>query len=476
MPSPRVRFAPSPTGYLHIGGARTALFNWLYARRHGGTFMLRIEDTDQGRSTEASLKAILEALEWLGLDHDEGPYFQSQRLGLYKEWAERLISEGKAYRCCCSKEDLDARRQVFERQKRPYKYEGTCRNRADVPEGKPHVVRFKVPDALSTVGFTDRVLGKITKETSDLDDWVMVRTDGMPLYSFACVIDDHLMEIELVVRGQEHINTSFPQLMLYRAIGWEPPELAHIPLILGTNREKLSKRLHPEADVMLHRQNGILPEALLNFIVRLGWSHGNDEVLSLDQMKEWFDFEQVGTTSGVWNSEKLSWLNQQWLKRLEPSLVAQRLVPFLEARGAPAKGDPRLEKIVLALRERSRTLVEMAELALPFFGRGVTLDPKAAQKHLTAESRPLLTALRTKLANLTALKGWQTLELDAQVKAVSEEANIGMGKVAQPLRVAITGGTISPGIGETLELIGREESLRRLDAALAKLAQPNAGA
>jgi glutamyl-tRNA synthetase len=272
-----------------------------------------------------------------------------------------------------------------------------------------------------------------------------------------------------VVRGQEHINTSFPQLMLYQAIGWKPPEFAHIPLILGPNREKLPKRLHPEADVMLHRQNGILPEALLNFIVRLGWSHGNDEVISVEQMKAWFDFEHVGTTSGVWNSEKLAWLNQQWLKKLDPSLIASRLLPFLKERGVETQADSRLEKIVLALRERSKTLVDMAELALPFFSNGVTLDAKAAAKHLTAEAKPLLTSLRAKLDTVGS---WQTHELDAQVKAVSEEASVGMGKVAQPIRVAVTGSTISPGIGETLELIGRDESLRRLDAALAQVA-PN---
>jgi len=284
---PRLRFAPSPTGYLHIGGARTALFNWLYARRHGGTFILRLEDTDQARSTPESVKAILDGLTWLGMDWDEGPgvggdhgpYTQTERLHLYREYADKLIADGKAYRCYCTRQELDARRSEFEKQKRQYKYEGTCRDRKDVPDG-PAVVRFRMPDGEGQASFVDRVLGKITKEWSDLDDWVMLRADGIPLYNYGCVLDDHLMDITLVGRGQEHVNSTFPQLMLYRALGWEPPEFAHFPLILGQDREKLSKRKHPEADVMVHARNGILPEALNNFVVRLGWSHGDDEVIT----------------------------------------------------------------------------------------------------------------------------------------------------------------------------------------------------
>src|SRR5215211_5130472 len=251
--APRVRFAPSPTGYLHIGGARTALFNWLFARRHGGTFVLRVEDTDRERSTSESMNAILDGLRWLGIDWDEGPYFQSDRLHLYRPFAEQLISEKKAYRCWCTKEDLEELRKIFERQKRPYKYEGTCRNRTEPPPGRTRfVVRFCMPEGEGTVAFTDKVLGRISKQRSDLDDWVMLRGDGIPLYNFGCVIVDHTMAITLVGRGQEHINSTFPQLMLYDALGWRPPEFAHFPLILGPDREKLSKRRHPEADVMLH--------------------------------------------------------------------------------------------------------------------------------------------------------------------------------------------------------------------------------
>ena len=466
--APRVRFAPSPTGYLHIGGARTALFNWLYARRHKGAFILRVEDTDRERSTAESVNAILDGLRWLGIDWDEGPYFQTERLHLYRQFADQLIAAKKAYRCWCTREELDERRKIFERQKRPYKYEGTCRNRTEPPPGRTSVVvRFRMPEGEGTVAFTDKVLGRISKQYSDLDDWVMLRGDGIPLYNFGCVIDDHTMAITLVGRGQEHINSTFPQLMLYEALGWAPPEFAHFPLILGPDREKLSKRRHPEADVMLHRRNGILPEALLNFVVRLGWSHGNEEIIPLEKQIEWFDFAQVGTTSGVWNPDKLMWLNQSYLKLLPEKVIAERLVPFLAERGVVAEPrDPRLVRIVLALRERSKTLVEMAELAKFFFGRGVAIDEKAAAKHLTADSKPLLAQVRQRLA---ALDGWTAPSLDEAIKSVSETACVGMGKVAQPVRVAVTGGVVSPGIGETLELIGRDEALERIDEALARI-------
>jgi glutamyl-tRNA synthetase len=472
--APRVRFAPSPTGYLHIGGARTALFNYLYARRFGGTFILRIEDTDLERSTPESLKAILDGLKWLGIDWDEGPekhgphapYFQTQRLDTYRKYSDQLIAEGKAYRCYCTQEELKERRALAEKEGRTYKYEGTCRDRKDVPAGRSHVVRFKMPSQEGSVSFDDLVLGKITKEYSDLDDWVMLRGDGIPLYNYGCVIDDHLMEITLVSRGQEHVNSTFPQLMLYQALGWQPPQFAHLPLILGPDREKLSKRKHPEADVMLHARTGIMPEALLNFVIRLGWSHGNDEVISRQQMIEWFDFKDVGSTSGVWNPDKLLWLNQQYFKLLPPAQIATRLAAFLDRRHVTLEwGDPRLPQFVMAFRERAKTLEEMASMAVPYLKQGVTLDEKAAAKHLTAESKPLLKQVRDEVA---ALPEWTVAGLDAVIKSVSERAGVGMGKVAQPVRVAVTGSTTSPGIGETLLLMGKDEALRRLDAALAR--------
>jgi glutamyl-tRNA synthetase len=464
MTSPeRLRFAPSPTGYLHIGGARTALFNWLYARRHHAVFILRIEDTDRDRSTPESVQAILDGLRWLGIDWDEGPYFQTERLAIYQDWSERLISQGLAYRCYCTREMLEERRAAFEREKRTYRYEGTCRNLKDYPADKPHVVRFKMPQVEGSLTFTDKVIGKISKEFSDLDDFVILRGDGLPLYNFGAVIDDHTMGITLVGRGQEHINSTFPQLAIYQALGWQVPEFAHFPLILGPDREKLSKRRHPDADVMLHARNGILPEALLNFIVRLGWSHGDDEIFSREQMIAWFDFEHVGSTSGVWNPDKLLWLNQHYLKTLPPPDVAQRLVPFLEAKGLPVASFPRLEGLVVALRPRAKTLREMADMAAYFLTRGVAIDPSAAAKHLTPDSLKLLQEVRTRLSTLP---DWKAEDIEAVLKAVAEQTKVGLGKIAQPVRVAVTGGTISPGIGETLELVGRDESMSRLDAAL----------
>ncbi|MBX5484931.1 MAG: glutamate--tRNA ligase [Myxococcaceae bacterium] len=461
---------------MHIGGARTALFNWLYARRYGGAFILRIEDTDQKRSTEASLQAILDALNWLKIDWDEGPqkggpygpYFQTQRLERYAEVAEQLIAEGKAFRCYCTPEELEPLRKQAEKEKRAFKYPGTCRELKAPPPGKTRsVVRFKLQSTEGTIRFKDRVLGEIAKPMSDMDDWVMLRGDGIPLYSYGCVLDDHDMAITLVARGQEHVNSTFPQLLLYQALGWEPPEFAHLPLILAPNGEKLSKRKHADADVMNHKHAGILPEALLNYVVRLGWSHGNDEVIPVEKMIEWFDFDAVGATSGKWDHEKLLWLNQQYLMSMPVETITDRWLPYLEEKspGAPARPRAQIEGVVRLLRPRSRTLVEMAETARYFFSDGVTIDEKAFAKVLTPEARPLLSAAREQLAQAT----WSTQALDAVVKQVAESAGVGMGKVAQPIRVAVTGGTTSPGIGETLELIGRDESLRRIDAALAKM-------
>jgi glutamyl-tRNA synthetase len=468
MSAPRVRFAPSPTGFLHIGGARTALFNWLFARRNGGTFVLRIEDTDRERSTESSVQAILQGLSWLEIDWDEGPgkggdfgpYFQTERLGIYKEWADKLVSAGKAYRCYCSSEELDAQRKGV----LGFKYPGTCRERKDQPD-KPWVLRFKMPVGDGTVHFKDLILGNIAKPYSDLDDWVMMRGDGVPLYNFGCVIDDYLMKISHVGRGQEHVNSTLPQLMLYDALGWERPQFAHFPLILGPDREKLSKRKHPEADVLNHKNAGVLPEALLNYVIRLGWSHGDDEVISRAQMKEWFDLADVGSSSGVWDPTKLAWLNQHYLKTLPPEEIARRVQPYFADAGFDAALDDRLKKLVGLLAPRAQSLKEMVEKSRWVYAKGVEVDAAAAAKHLSADSKPALKAAREKLA---ALGGWQAAEIDAVVKVVSEELKIGMGKVAQPMRVAVTGNTTSPGIGDTLELVGRDESLARIDAALGR--------
>lgn len=483
MTGPRVRFAPSPTGFLHIGGARTALFNLLHARRQGGAFILRMEDTDRERSTPESVQAITDGMNWLGLEWDEGPsptapmdpkqekgafgpYFQTARMESYRRITDKLIAEGKAYRCYATREELDEQRQVAERQKRPYKYPGTWRDRTDWPEGKPYVVRFKTPKGEGKVAFEDLVVGRIEKSWDDLDDWVMVRGDGIPLYNFGCVVDDHEMDITLVSRGQEHINSTFPQLMLYDALGWKPPQFAHLPLILGPDREKLSKRKHAEADVMNHKANGILPEALLNYVVRLGWSHGNDEVISREQMVEWFGFDHVGTTSGVWDPKKLQWLNEQWLRKLPEMRIANELKPFLAAKGFANVAEEKLLHAVRAMKERSKSLVEMADQLAGYLTPGVTFDEKAATKFLNAESKPLLLEVKSRLE---ANAGATAADVDGWIKEISEKFTVGMGKVAQPLRVAVTGTSVSPGIGDTVLLIGREESLSRIALALARI-------
>ncbi|MCL2625461.1 MAG: glutamate--tRNA ligase [Cystobacterineae bacterium] len=470
MSTVRVRFAPSPTGYLHIGGARTALFNWLHARNLKGQFILRVEDTDQSRSTPESVEAILEGLRWLGLNWDEGPevggeygpYFQMRKLERYREVAETLIASGHAYRCSCTKEELEERRLLAEKQKRLYRYEGLCRNKT-LSRDTPHVVRFKVPQEAGSVCFLDEVLGRICKQYSDIEDFILLRNDGIPLYNFGCVVDDHDMAISLVGRGQEHINSTFGQMLLFEALGWQAPKFAHFPLILGQDREKLSKRLHPEADLMQHRKNGILPHALLNFIVRLGWSHQNDETFSLQQMIEYFGFNHVGKTSGVWNPDKLLWLNQYWMKNLPPSEVAAALIPFLKEAGATEILEPaKLEKTVLALRERSKTLVEMARLGVCYFQKGVTMDAAAKAKHLGAEGLALLREVRERLA----ATDFSPANIEAAIREVAQTHQVGLGKVAQPIRVAVTGQTISPGISETLDLLGREEALARMQTAL----------
>jgi glutamyl-tRNA synthetase len=478
---PRVRFAPSPTGYLHIGGARTALFNWLYARHHGGTFVLRIEDTDQERSTPESLQAILDGLSWLGIDWDEGPgkdgpyppYTQMEKLGRYTALAEQLVAEGKAYRDYTTEEQLAQQRRDFaaarglppdaDLRKAGFKFKSPWRDTPEVLD-RPYVVRFKMPSLEGSFGFDDLVLGRLEKPHDDLDDFVLLRSDGVPLYNFGCVVDDHDMHITHVGRGQEHINSTFPQLMLYRAFGWTPPVFAHIPLILGQDKEKLSKRRHPEADVMMHKKNGILPHALVNFIARLGWSHGNDETFTRQQLVELFDFAQVGKANGVWNPEKLVAINQHWIKAGAPAELAAALVPYLHEVGVPeAVADERLTRAVKAFSTRAKTLVEMAQAIKPYYLSGVTIDGAAAAKHLDPTGKDLLRKAR---ALLDGMSGWTAAELDPIVDRLAADTGAKKGAIAQPIRVAVTGGTTSPGIGDTLELLGRAETLHRIDAVL----------
>ncbi len=483
--TPRVRFAPSPTGYLHIGGARTALFNWLYAKRHGGKFILRIEDTDQERSTPESVQAILNGLDWLGIDWDEGPrvggpyppYTQMEKIGRYSELAEKLVAEGKAYRDYSTEEELTAARKAFAEskglkegddfRKAGFKYKSPWRD--VVPTGPAQQTGGDslqdAPSARATSASTTWCSARSTSRSTTSTTSCCCAKTAMPLYNFSCVVDDHDMAITHVARGQEHINSTFPQLMLYEAFGWQPPTFAHIPLIYAAGGVKLSKRKHPEADVMLHKANGILPNALLNFIARLGWSHGNDELFTVQQLKELFSFDAVGKSNGVWNPEKLMAINAHWIKTMEPRDVAKAVLPFLHAAGVPeATVDAKLEKAVMAFRERAKTLVEMAQKVKPYYTRGVALEADAAAKHLGPEGKAMLGKVREVLVGISE---WKAPALDPVVKTVAEATGAKMGAIAQPIRVAVTGGTVSPGIGDTLELLGREEAMRRIDAALA---------
>ena len=468
MIAPRVRFAPSPTGYLHIGGARTALFNWLFARRHGGTFVLRIEDTDRERSTQAAVAAILEGMRWLGLDWDEGPgvggphgpYFQTERLDVYRAQADRLIAQGKAYACTCTKEELDVLRKQAEARKVQFRYPGTCRNRAYDPAQR-HVIRLIVPEAGAT-SFDDLVKGTITTPHDTLQDEVILRGDGMPLYNFGAVVDDVTMGINLVARGDDHVNNTARQILIYQALGYPVPAFAHLPMILGADKTRLSKR-HGATNLMSYREMGFLPGALVNYLVRLGWSHGDQEIFTMQELIEHFDWKQVGATAGIFDPDKLLWVNHQWLRALSDDDLARGAVPYFAAAGLPATDGQKLRLIVRQLRERAKSFVEIVQQARYFYAP-VQLDEKARQKQLTAEARPFLQAVRDGVAGMAAMELPALERLFAEVAA---RAGVGLGKVAQPVRVALTGGTASPGIHDVVQILGKSETLARLDAGLA---------
>ncbi len=464
----RVRFAPSPTGYLHIGGARTALFNWLWARRNGGTFVLRIEDTDQSRSTKEAEQAIFDGLRWLGLDWDEGPgvggsygpYFQMERLDIYKAHAEQLVKEGKAFACYCTKEELDAGRKKAEAAKVQFRYPGTCRDKPYDPS-KPHVIRFRVPETGST-GWNDLVKGRIETPHDTLQDEVILRSDGVPLYNFGAVVDDVTMKINLVARGDDHVNNTARQILMYEALGAPVPVFAHLPMILGADKTRLSKR-HGATSVTAYRDMGFLPEAVVNYLVRLGWSHGDQEIFTLDELVKFFDFKDVGATAGVFNPDKMTWVNHEWLRKLTPEKHAELALPFFKAAGMDAALDAKLVKITALGQERTKTLVELASWGRYFY-LPIELDPKAKAKFLTPETRPLLQAVRDMVAGLGAL---DEKALEERFNALAAEKGLGLGKIAQPVRVALTGGTASPGIYDVIVLLGRETSLKRLDDAIA---------
>ena len=455
----RTRFAPSPTGYLHIGGARTALFNYLFAKKHGGKFILRVEDTDVLRSTEESVKAILDGLRWLGLDWDEGPYYQSKRFDLYREHAQKLLDSGRAYRCWCTPEELEERRKKALQEGRPPKYDGRCRFRTDTPEG-PSAVRFKV-DAGRTV-VDDRIRGKVAFDHEQIEDFVVLRSDGTPTYNLCVVVDDATMEISHVIRGDDHLNNTPKQILLYEALGYSLPEFAHLPMILGPDRTRLSKR-HGATSVTAYREMGYLPHALVNYLARLGWSYGDEEIFSKEELIEKFSLENVGRSPGVFNPEKLLWLNQHYIKETPDEELARLLVPHLKSLGVDASSDSRLVKIVATLKERSRTLKEMAEAGLFYFVEEVEYDPKAARKFLTPERLGVLEEL---IEMLEKLKRFSEKEIEGVFRTLMEKRGLKLGHMAQPVRVALSGRSVSPGIFETMEAMGRDMTIKRLKRAV----------
>ncbi len=460
--SVRTRFAPSPTGYLHIGGARTALFSWLYARRHGGAFVLRIEDTDLERSTPESVQAILDGMEWLGLDYDEGPIHQTQRFDRYREVIQQLLDEGKAYKCYCSRERLDAlRAEQMEKKIKP-RYDGVCRNGAEPPsEDAPYVIRFRNPEDGEVV-VDDLIRGRVTFSNDELDDLIIARTDGSPTYNFTVVVDDSDMNITHVIRGDDHLNNTPRQINIFRALGLEPPTYAHVPMILGADGKRLSKR-HGAVSVLQYREDGYLPEALVNYLVRLGWSHGDQEMFTREEMIELFDVTDVNRAASVFNPDKLAWLNQQYIMAADVERLAPLLAEQLEKRGIDPSQGPDIVEVVRAQHERARTLAEMAEISEFIYRDFQDYDVKAAKKHLRPVALEPLQKVREALA---ALDDWQPEALHRVVQEVAEALDIKMGKVAQPLRVAVVGRAASPGIDVTLHLVGREACLRRIDRAI----------
>ena len=459
----KTRFAPSPTGYLHVGGARTALFSWLYARKHGGRFVLRIEDTDLERSTQESVNAILEGMTWLGLEYDEGPFYQTHRFERYNEVVGRLLDKGLAYRCDCSKERLETLREQQMANKEKPRYDGRCRDR-DVSPDEAHVIRFRNP-LQGDVVIDDMIRGQVVVANGELDDLVIRRSDGSPTYNLTVVVDDHDMGITHVIRGDDHLNNAPRQVNLLRALDWDVPRYAHVPMILGDDGARLSKR-HGAVSVMQYLRDGFLPEALLNYLVRLGWSHGDQERFTLDEMIQLFDLDGVNHSPSSFNTEKLLWLNQQYLKDSDPARIAHMLSPHLGDLDIDPSHGPELLEVIRAQRERASTLVELAQISVFYYRDFDTIEDKAAKKAFKAGADKALEAVRERLL---ALVDWERTAIHTAVAATVEELGVGFGKVAMPLRVAVTGGAPSPDLDLTLYLVGREATARRIDRAIAHI-------
>ncbi len=456
----KTRFAPSPTGYLHVGGARTALFSWLHARKHGGRFVLRIEDTDLERSTEESVNAILEGMTWLGLEYDEGPFFQTHRFERYEEVIQQLLVDGHAYRCNCSRERLDELREGQMKRKEKPRYDSRCRMQNVNPD-EPHVIRFRNP-VEGNVVFDDLVRGRVAFNNSELDDLIIKRTDGSPTYNLSVVVDDLDMGITQVIRGDDHLNNTPRQMNILKALGAETPQYAHVPMILGDDGARLSKR-HGAVSVMQYREQGLLPEALLNYLVRLGWSHGDQEIFSLDEMVEHFDLSNVNKAPSSFNTEKLLWINQHYIKESDPARVAHLLsVHMGDLDIDPALG-PDLVEVVKVQRERAKTLVELAEISAFYYKDFDSYNEKSMKK---AFKEGAIAPLERTRSALTALDEWHPEAIKRVLDEVVAELEIGFGKLGMPLRLAITGGSPSPDLDTTLYLVGREATIRRIDRAL----------
>jgi glutamyl-tRNA synthetase len=458
----RTRFAPSPTGFLHIGGLRTALFCWLYARHHAGPFVLRIEDTDLERSTPEAIQQILDGLDWAGLDYNEGPFFQTKRFDRYKDVIEELLASGKAYRCYCSREELEhMRAQQTARGEKP-RYDGRWRERTDSIPGVSPVVRFKNP-LEGEVVVDDVVHGRVVFKNSELDDLIIARSDGTPTYNFCVVVDDMDMQITHVIRGDDHLNNTPRQLNMLLALGQRPPIYAHLPMILGPDGTKLSKR-HGAVSVLQYRDDGFLPEAVLNYLVRLGWSHGDQELFSIEEMIRLFDIADVNKSASAFNVDKLTWLNQQHMMRVPAARIVPLLRWQLDREGIQAADEAQLEQIVISQRERAKTVREMALNSVFFFKAPTAYDEKAVRKHVTAEVLPLLAEASGELDRLAV---WSAPAIHELISGLAALKGVSLGKLAQPIRLAVCGGTVSPPIDSTLAILGKGESLSRLRAALA---------
>ena len=461
MSQVRVRFAPSPTGYLHIGGVRTALFNWLFARQQNGVFVLRIEDTDQSRSTDDSIQAILDGMRWVNLDWDEGPFRQTERMDLYRNHAMRLFEQGHAYWCVCTASDLDARRKEAEAKGQSPKYDGRCRNLGlETPSGEA-ALRFKAPQDGQTI-VDDLIKGRVAFDNHILDDLIILRSNGYPTYNFSVVVDDALMGITHVVRGDDHLTNTPRQIPIFQALGFPLPQFGHLPMILGPDKARLSKR-HGATSIMAYRDMGYLSDAVVNYLVRLGWSHGDQELFSREELIEKFSWKNVQTSAAVFNPDKLLWLNAEYIKTSPPDQVAQMLVPLLEQAGLTAEvhavSIEWLAQVVVLVKERTKTLLEMVHWVRPYFGETVAFEEEAAKKFLTATSMPVLIKLVTKFE---AFSTFSKQEWEDAFKKLVEEEGIKMGQLAQPVRVALTGRTASPGLFEVMEVLGRERTLLRL--------------